>query len=159
MPVMPAPTSVQRAVAPYRLFQQKDWGLRRRWFLPANPGAQAWLYALMPTVGGTAPSRPVFIITYPLGPDYGLTQLRIVNASLSPSPQITVIRTFSPGDVLIIDCDELSVEVNSTPVDFFGAFPLLDPRVGATNAINLYAWAASAPTLTPEIDWTPRFAA
>lgn len=121
--------------------------------------AGTYAYTLTPTVGGTIYSRPAFTITLPSDIDYGISEIRIANTSVSPSVQITITRTFAPGDVLIVNSDTYAVTVNGVAVDFEGGFPLLDPRAGTTNSIVIYAVAQTAPTLSPIIDWVPRFAA
>ena len=118
--------------------------------------AVPFVYTLTPTVGGTAPSRPVYTLTLP-ATDYTIQQIYIVNSSQNPDQQITITRTFLPGDVIVIDCDSFSVTVNGAAADFDGQFPLLDPRLGTTNTISFYAVAADTPTLTPRIDWTSRY--
>lgn len=40
---------------------------------------------------------------------------------------MTVARTFSPGDVLIIDCDGKTVKHNGAAVDYSGMFPTFSP--------------------------------
>jgi len=115
-----------------------------------------FLYTLTPTVGGTAPSRPVYTLTLP-ATDYTIQQVYVVNATVAPTKRLTITRAFLPGDVISIDCDSYEVTVNGAAVDFSGTFPLLDPRAGSTNAINFYALAADTPTLTPAIAWTPRY--
>ena len=115
-----------------------------------------FVYSLTPTIGGTAPSRPVYTLTLP-ATDYSIQQVYIINSSADPDQQIMIRRTFRPGDVIVINCDTFAVTVNGEAADFDGVFPLLDPRLGTTNTIDFYAIAADTPILTPQIDWTKRW--
>lgn len=115
-------------------------------------------YTLTPTIGGDIYSRPVFMLTVPnAGTNYNISQIRLVNTTVTPNQEIDITFAFQPGDVLTIDCSAYTVKVNGIPVDFAGQFPVLDPRAGATNNFVLYALATDQPTVTPEIDWTSRW--
>lgn len=119
-------------------------------------------YTMAPTIGGNVPTRPIFRVTLPSDVDYGVSQIQIVNTSLNPDQSMTVPFTYGPGYILEIDSDRFTVKVNGVQVTgtIYGSYPLLDPRVGATNNIVIYITALSQPaSITPEIDWTSRWAA
>ena len=91
--------------------------------------------------------------------DEGIGKIRILNTTASPDQEFIVTRVFVPGDVLVIDSDTFLCQVNGVPADFSGQFVTLDPRLGTTNSIVIYAVATDAPSLTPVLDWTSRYAA
>ena len=125
-----------------------------------GPAGVSFSYTLTPTVGGTIYSRPRLTITIPnAGIDYGISKIRILNTTASPDQEFIVTRVFVPGDVLVIDSDTFLCQVNGVPADFSGQFVTLDPRLGTTNSIVIYAVATDAPSLTPVLDWTSRYAA
>jgi Siphovirus-type tail component, C-terminal domain len=78
------------------------------------------------TFGGTAPyQQPVFTITY--SSVSGATSKAVIIGNNSNSQEITVERTWSNGDVLVIDSSKSIVTVNGIAADFTGAFPLFAP--------------------------------
>jgi hypothetical protein len=73
---------------------------------------------------GTAPDgqQPVFTITYTALSASGSQSAFVGNAGTGQ--QITVTRTWTAGDVLVVDCKLKSVTVNGAKVAFSGAFPM-----------------------------------
>lgn len=108
-------------------------------------------------VGGNAPSRPLYTLTYPAGSDYTITEIKIANLSLPSAPTIDIVYAFTPGQALLVDCVASTAKIAGALVDYAGTFPLLDPRVGV-NIIQFQVYAAAKPSLTPQIDWTARWA-
>lgn len=111
---------------------------------------------LTPTPGGSGPCRPTYTITFP-GAAYGTTILTVRNVSVSIPQALTITRTFGATDIVVINCDTFVVTVNGAVVDFGGQFPLLDPRAGATNSIQIDSTSTSLSTLTVQIDWRSRW--
>lgn len=148
-----------------RILNDQGWleAVWYEWPTPGGGGGPAgvsFAYTLTPTVGGTIYSRPRITITIPnAGTDYGITRIRILNTTANPDQEFVVSRAFVPGDVLVIDSDTFICQVNGVPADFSGQFITLDPRLGSTNSIVIYALATDAPSLTPLLEWTSRFAA
>jgi hypothetical protein len=78
------------------------------------------------TFGGTAPYQtPIFTLTYTAVS--GATNKAVIIGNSGNGQEITVQRTWSNGDVLVVDCSNSTVTVNGVPVDFTGAFPLFPP--------------------------------
>lgn len=112
-------------------------------------------HTLTCAVGGSAPSRPTYTITYPAGSNYGVDQLYVEN--VTTGNRLTVIRYFTPGDVTVIDCGGETVKVNGVAVEPYGRWPILDPSAAANNSVELHVQARSQPTMTFQADWTARF--
>lgn len=78
------------------------------------------------TFDGTAPYQAsVFTVTY--SAVSGATNATVIIGNNGTGQEITVQRSWSSTDVLVIDCTKLSVTVNGAPVDFTGAFPFFGP--------------------------------
>lgn len=76
---------------------------------------------------GTAPYQlPIATITYS-GTLSGGTNAAVIFSNAGTGQQITVTRTWSSGDVLVIDCTQKTVTVNGIPTAFTGAFPQFTP--------------------------------
>lgn len=74
------------------------------------------------SIGGSAPDQKMRIqITVTAAT--GLTNKFIAVENDTTGQLLTVTRTWTVSDVLIIDCDAMTVKVNGTNVDFTGAFP------------------------------------
>lgn len=77
---------------------------------------------------GSGPFQyPVF--TYTLNSGTGLTASVIIGNN-STGQQITVTRTWSAGDILVIDTYNGTVQVNGVAVAYSGAFPIFAPGIG-----------------------------
>lgn len=135
-------------------------------FLPSSLGLQTALTLVsgttyhhlhQPAIGGNLYSRPTITITVVAA--NGMTQLRIENQTLSPVPALIIDRVFANSDVIVIDSATYSVTVNGVATDYEGQFPLLDPRISATNDIDIQATATSAPNLNMGIAWRDRYGA
>jgi phage-related protein len=75
---------------------------------------------------GTAPIQlPVF--TYTLSAVTGGSNASVIIGNLGNGQQITVTRTWTAGEVLVIDCVNRTVKVNGNPVEYSGAFPEFAP--------------------------------
>lgn len=106
---------------------------------------------------GSIYSRPRFQIVVPAATAYGITSITIRNVTIPQAVALVVTRNFVASDTLIVDSSDFSVTVNGDQVDYSGAFPLFDPRDGATNDIRVTALASATPTLNCTFEWTPRF--
>lgn len=71
---------------------------------------------------------PIITITYTAVT--GGTGASVIVGNGTTGQQITVNRDWVAGDILVINCQEQSVKVNGTDVDFTGAFPGFEPGVG-----------------------------
>jgi hypothetical protein len=82
-----------------------------------------------PTFGGTiSTQQPAFTITLTT---IGANAYDTVSIGNSSSGQVIAIsRTWANGDVIAVDCFAQSVKVNSTDVDYMGAFPSWGPGSG-----------------------------
>jgi phage-related protein len=92
-----------------------------------NPtGRTSATYSDNYTFVGTAPYQtPIFTLTYTAVS--GATNKAVIIGNSGNGQEITVQRTWSNGDVLVVDCSKSTVTVNGVPVDFTGAFPLFPP--------------------------------
>lgn len=116
--------------------------------------------SLAVTPGGNIYARPVITITVPtMGVNRTIASIAVVNATANPLHWLTVERTFADGEVLVINSAAQTVQVDGVDVDFHGAFPLLDPRAGTTNELQVLVDSTLAPSLDVEVDWRARWAA
>lgn len=69
---------------------------------------------------GTAPQLPV--ITYTLDSFTGSNGINVTFTNPATSTSITVSRSWTAADVLVVDCFNHTVEVNGDPVEFTGNF-------------------------------------
>jgi hypothetical protein len=76
-------------------------------------------------IGGTVVALPVITITLTAGT--GLTSKYIQITNPSTGKLIRITRTWVAGDILIIDCENKTVKVNGTDVDYTGVFPTWSP--------------------------------
>lgn len=110
------------------------------------------------TEGGNAPTPPTFTITVPVTGPYGITQLWMLNTSLSPNRYIRLVQTLAALDVIVFNADTYAITVNgATAAVTEGAFFDLDPAAAATNALEVHALASSAPTLSVVTTWRSRY--
>jgi hypothetical protein len=81
------------------------------------------------TFNGTAPWQlPIATITVTAQTGLaGVTGSYILWGNAGTGQQIYVNRTWTNGDVLVIDCTQKTVTVNGLPVAFSGAFPTFPP--------------------------------
>ena len=56
-----------------------------------------FIHTLTPTIGGSAPARPVYTLTLP-ATDYSIQSVYIVNTTQDPDQQITINRAVRPAD-------------------------------------------------------------
>lgn len=82
------------------------------------------------TFPGNAPyQQPVITLTYTAASGSGGNTMNIGNDS--NGQLITLVRTFSNGDVIVIDTSNQSVKINGLESQFSGAFPEFPPGAGA----------------------------
>lgn len=79
-------------------------------------------------IGGTYTAHPAFTVT--LNSGTGLTSKTITLTNTSTGQFTSVTRTWTAGDILIVDSSAITVTVNGTAVDYLGVFP--DYAVGST---------------------------
>jgi len=82
------------------------------------------------TLDGSAPwQAPRFSITY--SALTGGSAKTVTYGNSNTGQQISIVRTWTSGDVLVIDSDAKTVQVNGADVDFSGAFPEWQKGVGS----------------------------
>lgn len=84
------------------------------------------------TVGGNAPTQVPVIAAF-LSALSGSTTNVVSIGNVDTGRFITISRAWTAGDRLVIDCQNKTVKVNGTDVDFTGAFPEFAPGVGYLN--------------------------
>lgn len=105
------------------------------------------------TIAGSADALPVITITVNSATDFSVLKVRNDTRDeeliIGPSGG----GSFSAADVIEIDCENMTVKINSTEVDYTGIFPLWDPGSQDLNldltftAVN-YDW---------DFDYYPRY--
>lgn len=104
------------------------------------------------TFGGSAPTQePVIQITLTAVSDANGGYIFVGNGSNGQG--ITVNRSWSNGDVLIVDCSQKTVTVNGNNVAFSGAFPQFAP--GA--ATLTYTDNFTSRTMNENVTYTPYY--
>lgn len=88
-------------------------------------GISAAFRASYMTLGGTAPQRPIITVT--INAVTGGTNSELSIGITETSQTITVSRTYTAGDVLVINSENSMVTVNGTEVEFTGPILELDP--------------------------------
>lgn len=99
------------------------------------------------SISGTASPRPKITIT--IVSETSMTAIKFENTTTSES--ITITRSFSAGEVLEIDTENKTVEVDDTEVDFSGVFPEFLP---GTNSYTLTITDGGAFEVNLDIDYT-----
>lgn len=124
-----------------------------------NVSGDHYVKSLTPTVGGTIYTRPIIEIVIPGvgGAPFGTTQIWVVNSTVFPPQQILIEAVFTSASIILIDTQQELVTIDDVPVDFSGVFPIMDPRAGATNTIEIHSTSTSTPTFGVSIDWTKRY--
>lgn len=113
--------------------------------------------SILVTPGGNAPARPTISITIPAATSYGISQIEISNESLGGINYLKIIEGLVAGDIVVIDTQNHSVQVNGSEHIFSGNLELtLDPRLG-DNTIRIGVLATSTPTLNCSIAWNARY--
>lgn len=78
---------------------------------------------------GNAPyQQPIITLTYTAVSSGGVNSVSVGNNNNGQA--ITITRSWSAGDAVVIDCTQKTVTVNGSPFDFSGAFPEFAPGVG-----------------------------
>lgn len=75
----------------------------------------------------TGSESPLPVITLTVDAETSMTVIKFKN--IITNTEITITKAFSAADVLEIDCENLTVKVNGTEVDFTGIFPEFEPGV------------------------------
>jgi len=73
------------------------------------------------SINFTGSARPLPKIKLTVTSETNLSQIEFQNTTTGD--KITIIKDFTAGDILIIDCDELSVTLNGVEIDYQGVFP------------------------------------
>ena len=82
-------------------------------------------------IGGSAKPLPKLQLT--VNSETNLTQIEFQN--LTTGDTITINEDFTAGDVLVIDMDDFTIELNGESVDYSGAFPEFE-----TGWNDFYTW-------------------
>ncbi len=84
-------------------------------------------------ITGSGNSKPT--IKFTVDSEVDLTKIHFKNLNFdNVSNSISVSQSFNAADVLVIDCEEKTVQVNDADVDFEGVFPVFTPN---TNSFTL----------------------
>lgn len=73
----------------------------------------------------TGSESPLPVITLTVDAETSMTVIKFKNTTTNS--EITITRAFAATEVLEIDCENLTVKVDGTEVDFTGVFPEFDP--------------------------------
>jgi len=103
------------------------------------------------SISGTYNTKPVITIT--VNSETSMTVLKLDNTTTGDWIQITPSGGFSAGDVLEIDCENETIELNSSSIDFTGVFPVFE---SGTNNLTLTI-TASAFNLDASIVYYPNY--
>jgi len=102
------------------------------------------------SITGTYKCKPTITITVVSETD--LTAIKFENDT--NDDWIQVSRSFAAAEVLVIDCDNETVKVDGTAIDFTGIFPKLDP---STNALVLEVTDSGAFSYTASVSYTSTY--
>lgn len=97
------------------------------------------------TVGGNGPEQSL-LMSYTLTSFTGSATNTVYFTNSITTQQISLARTWTAGDVVLIDPANLSAKVNGVEVDYDGVFPLVIP--GSGNLIVTDGFTARAGVLT-----------
>jgi hypothetical protein len=103
------------------------------------------------SITGTYNTKPTIIIT--VASETSMTVLRLTNNTTGDWIQVTPSGEFSAADVLEIDCENETVELNGSAIDFTGVFPTFED---GSNSLTLTI-TASAFNLTADIVYSPTY--
>lgn len=71
------------------------------------------------TMGGSFPAFPIISLDFTAGSN--VTAVKIENVTTGEF--MTVTRNFSDAEILIVDCNNMTVQISSANIDFTGVFP------------------------------------
>jgi phage-related protein len=94
------------------------------------------------TVGGSHYAQPIF--TALLNSGTGLTTQTVTIKNSETGVGITVSRTWTAGETLIIDCSQGTVTVNGAFVDYTGGFPTFYPGSRTISYIDSFSTRSMA---------------
>lgn len=94
---------------------------------------------------GEAPARPIYIFS--ISAESGITELEIENETTDES--IVITHAFSAGDVLSINVEDMTVQINSESVNYSGVFPFL----ATGNNSVVIRWTGTSITYTFDIKY------
>jgi phage-related protein len=103
------------------------------------------------SIVGTYNTKPTITIT--VNSETSMTVLKLDNTTVGDWIQITPSGGFSASDILVIDCENETIELNGLAIDFTGVFPAFK---AGTNSLTLTI-TASAFNLTGEIVYYPTY--
>jgi hypothetical protein len=98
---------------------------------------------------GSYPARPIITITITAA-----SSLTVINFT-NNGDKITITKTLSPGDVIVINCDNKKVTYNGLEIDYDGIFPRCVIGVAA-NAYNIALTRTSA-TFNLSVSYNPTY--
>ena len=102
------------------------------------------------SVSGTYKAKPV--ITFTISSETDLTALKLENDTNDDYIQVSA--SFAASDVLEIDCENETVELNGSSQDFTGVFPRLQP---GTNSLILTATDTGSFGYTVDVVYFPTY--
>lgn len=97
------------------------------------------------TVGGTAEEQ-LLNISYTLTSFTGAAYETLYFKNNDTGQQMSITRTWTNGDVVVIDCVNMSVKVNGVETDYGGVFPPFMP--GSRTLVITDNWSARSGSLT-----------
>lgn len=104
---------------------------------------------------GSAPARPIYQVSVG-GGAVVVSRWELSNTTLGQT--MAIQRTFASGDSIVVDTVAMTVKVNGVEVEWSGALPLLERRLGTTNSLRQTATATGGvPTLPMTTTWRPRW--
>ena len=89
------------------------------------------------TVAGSYPASPLITAEINSGTDMIDQKINIGNSATGQG--ITVTRTWTAGDVLSVDSENMIVAVNGAITDYEGAFPMFSPGVATVGYLDTFA--------------------
>lgn len=102
------------------------------------------------TITGSESPLPVIKLT--IDAETSMSVVKFKNTTTNT--EITVTRAFSAGEVLEIDCENLTVKVDGTEVDFTGVFPEFEP---GSNSYTITITDGGSFNVDLDIDYYPTY--
>lgn len=96
--------------------------------------------------------NPLPTITMTVDSETDMTVIKFENTTTGD--EIQVSRSFADAEVLEIDCDEMTVEVDDTAVDYSGGFPEFEPN---SNSYKITVTDSGAFNIDLDIDYTATY--
>lgn len=104
------------------------------------------------SVNFTGSYKPNPVITITVVAETDMTAIKFENTT--KSDWIQVARSFAAAEVLVIDCNNETVQVDGTDVDFTGVFPSFDPD---SNSLKVTTTDSGAFNITVSITYHPTY--